>query len=454
VIAQETIDGARNWTVDESPLGRLRRAFPWPAAKPDVESSTEHAGWLGDGTDQALTSVLSDRTQVVVELGAWLGMSTRFIAEKSPHATVVSVDHWQGSPEHRARAEFRSILPTLYETFLAQCWSFRDRIVPLRMSTLEGLRTVARFGIDPDVIYIDAEHSYEAVTSELELASELFPRARLIGDDFDWRGVREAAQNFARRNGQDVERFGGRGWSIVNRLPASSNGSATRTRAIVLVPHLSGIDAPCEQGLRDLELAGIRVIRRQGSSLIDFARSEMISEALHDGYDAMLFIDADIGFEADAALRLLQRPEPVVSGVYAKKGPREVASVFVEGTTNILFGPEAPGLYPLRYAATGFLRIRAEVLRLMIERLQLPLCNTVWGRGVWPFFMPLIVREKDNHYHYLGEDWAFSHRLNAIGVRPMADTSIRLYHYGPYGYSWEDVGSERSRFQSYNLSFG
>jgi hypothetical protein len=322
------------------------------------------------------------------------------------------------------------------------------------MSTVEGLRTVARFGIEPDVIYVDAEHSYEAVTSEMELASELFPRAKLVVDDFDWRGVRDAVQNFARRNGQHVERFATRGWSVVNRLPASSNGSMSRTRSIVLVPHLSGIDAPCEQGLRDLELAGVRVIRRQGSSLIDFARSEMISEALHDGYDSMLFIDADIGFEADAALRLFQRPEPVVSAVYAKKGPREVASVFAEGTTNILFGPDATALYPLRYAATGFLRIRAEVLRLMIERLQLPLCNTAWGRGVWPFFMPLIVREKDNHYHYLGEDWAFSHRLAAIGVQPMADTSIRLYHYGPYGYSWEDVGSERPRYRTYNLTLG
>jgi hypothetical protein len=454
VIAQDSLQELRNWTFDESPLARLRRAFPWPATKPEVASPTEHAGWLGEGTDQALLSALSDRTQVVVELGAWLGTSTRFLAEKAPNATVISVDHWQGSPEHRARPEYRSMLPTLYETFLALCWQHKDRVIPLRMSTLEGLRTVARFGIEPDLVYVDAEHSYEAVTSELELASELFPRARLVGDDFDWRGVRDAAQNFARRTGQHVERFGTRGWMIVNQPPASTNGPVSRTKSIVLVPHLSGIDAPCEQGLRDLELAGIRVTRRQGSSLIDFARSEMVSEALHDGYDAMLFIDADIGFDADAAIRLFQRPEPVVSGVYAKKGPREVASVFADGTTGVLFGPEAPGLYPLKYAATGFLRIRAEVLRLMIERLQLPLCNTAWGRGVWPFFMPLIIREKDNRYHYLGEDWAFSHRLNAIGIRPMADTSIRLYHYGPYGYSWEDVGSERTRFQSYNLSFG
>ncbi|MFO0954195.1 MAG: hypothetical protein U0835_24170 [Isosphaeraceae bacterium] len=180
----------------------------------------------------------------------------------------------------------------------------------------------------------------------------------------------------------------------------------------------------------------------------------MISDALHEGFESILFVDSDIGFDAADAIRLMERPEPVVSAVYAKKGPRELASVFADGTKNVLFGPEATSLYPLKYAATGFLRIRAEVLRKMIERLRMPLCNTQWGRGVWPFFMPCYVPAEEGRFHYLGEDWAFSHRLGLIGVTPMADTSIRLYHYGPYGYSWEEVGSERPRYQTYNLSLG
>ena len=85
---------------------------------------------------------------------------------------------------------------------------------------------------------------------------------------------------------------------------------------------------------------------------------------------------------------------------------------------------ESPGLYPLKYAATGFLRIRAEVLRPMIHELALPLCDLRWGSGEWPFFQPVIVPDPAG-YHYLGEDWAFSYRLGQIGVTPLADTSIR-----------------------------
>src|SRR5262249_24955363 len=150
----------------------------------------------------------------------------------------------------------------------------------------------------------------------------------------------------------------------------------SRNEAVVLVPHLNGIEGECEQGLGQLESAGVEVWRRGGCSAIDVARNQMISDALHDGFKAMLFIDADIGFEVADALRLIARPGPVIAGVYAKKGMREMASVFGEGIKEVQFGPDVPEPYPLRYAATGFLRIQASVLRRMIDELKLPLCNT------------------------------------------------------------------------------
>ncbi len=224
-----------------------------------------------------------------------------------------------------------------------------------------------------------------------------------------------------------------------------------RAKGVVLVPHLNGIDWECEQGLRRLEEGGVRVVRRGGSSAIDAARNDLLSNALHDGFESMMFIDADVGFDPVDVFRLLARPEPVVSGVYAKKGRRGLASHFADGVKEILFGPDAPGLYPARFAATGFLRIRASALRRMIAELPLPLCNTKWGRGIWPFFMPMIVPHDGDRLHYLGEDWAFSHRLGRVGITPMADTSIRLWHWGRHPFGWEDAGSDRSRHRSYNF---
>ena len=223
-----------------------------------------------------------------------------------------------------------------------------------------------------------------------------------------------------------------------------------RAEMVVLVPYMTHIEHECEQALRQLEAEGVRVVRRGGCSGIDVARNDMISEALHDGAESILFVDSDIAFDPRDALRLLERPEPVISGVYAKKGMREMASVFAEGVNEVLFGVDAKEPYPLRYAATGFLRIRASVLRRMITELKLPLCNTQWGRGLWPFFQPLAVPQGPDAFHYLGEDWAFSYRLGQIGITPLADTSIRLWHWGRYGYTWEEAGSSAPRYASYS----
>ena len=105
----------------------------------------------------------------------------------------------------------------------------------------------------------------------------------------------------------------------------------------------------------------------------------------------------------------------------------------------VVFGPAAPGLYPMLYASTGFLRIRAEVLRRMIDELKLPLCH--WGpiKDFYPFFLPLCVPDGRGGTRYLTEDYSFSHRLHQIGITPMADTTIKLYHFGKYGFSFEDL---------------
>ena len=107
---------------------------------------------------------------------------------------------------------------------------------------------------------------------------------------------------------------------------------------MVLVPHLNGIEWECERSLRALEAARVRVVRSEGSSQVDVARNTLASDALHDGAEALMFIDADIGFDPADALRLLARPEPVLAGIYAKKGRRELASRFADGIDEVVFG--------------------------------------------------------------------------------------------------------------------
>ena len=226
--------------------------------------------------------------------------------------------------------------------------------------------------------------------------------------------------------------------SIDVTVSGASSPSSVAGKPVVLVPYYSAIEKECEEGLRSLVRAGVAV-SRFSLSAIDLLRSAMLSHALAQGFDSILFIDADIGFDPADALRLLARPEPVVAGIYVHNKGRDFAGTFAQGVTKVVFGPAAPGLYPMLYAPTGFLRIRAEVLRRMIDELGLPRCH--WGsiKGIYPFFLPLCVPDGRGGTRYLTEDYSFSHRLSQIGVTPLADTTIKLFHYKKYGFSYDDL---------------
>jgi hypothetical protein len=217
----------------------------------------------------------------------------------------------------------------------------------------------------------------------------------------------------------------------------------------VLVPVAERIEPACEAALRELERRGYRVWRVHGLMQIDLARCQLASDALAAGCEETLWIDADTGFHPDAVERLRSHAEPIVCGIYPKKGKRELAIHAMPGTTEILFGKRG-GLIELQYAPTGFLLVRQPVYERMREVLALPACIADTGRTVVPYYAPLVRPDREGWW-YLAEDFAFCERARQCGFRIMADTTIRLWHLGSYDYGWEEAGGPIPRFHSYRF---
>lgn len=173
------------------------QAHPWPAEKPVVPPPPDR-NWLFPQVRRALTESLPKNARLIVEVGSWLGRSTRFLADLAPRAKVIAIDHWQGSPEHTDDPELIPLLPVLYETFLAETWDYRQRVIPVRAGSVDGMRHVAESNLQPDLVYIDADHGYEAVKADVTAALDLFPRAVLVGDDWNWPGVQKAVEEVAK----------------------------------------------------------------------------------------------------------------------------------------------------------------------------------------------------------------------------------------------------------------
>lgn len=220
-----------------------------------------------------------------------------------------------------------------------------------------------------------------------------------------------------------------------------------RSGCVVLVPVGGYLEPECARGLADLESRGYHVRQVSGYSAIDQARSQIATDALAAGYDELMWIDSDIGFSADDVDRLREHDLPMVCGVYPKKGQRAMACHVLPGTRQVVLGIGG-GLMELLYCATGFLHTRREVYEKIAVQEELPECNQGFGEYVVPYFLPMIVPHGDGHW-YLGEDFAFCERARRSDFPVMADTAIRLYHHGRYGYSWEDAGNDNPRYDTY-----
>jgi hypothetical protein len=210
-------------------------------------------------------------------------------------------------------------------------------------------------------------------------------------------------------------------------------------RCVVLVPYGSSIEPACERGLRVLEARGLEVRRYPSTAAIDRTRCDMATAALADGFDELMWIDADIQFDPDDVERLRGHDLPVVAGLYPKKGVQELAVHLEPGTTALEVG-EGGGLVDVRYVATGFLLIQRLVFDDVQRHFSLPVCNARFGQASVPYFLPMVIADDGGGYWYLGEDYAFCERARQAGHQIVVDTTIRLGHIGKYTYGWEDAG--------------
>jgi predicted O-methyltransferase YrrM len=153
------------------------------------------------------------RPSVVIDVGAWKGASTIYLADlmkrNAVAGTVIAVDTFLGSVEHWDRNSgfaglipHRFGMPLLYEQFLSNVVrsGAHDRIVPLALTSTAAAVLLRRLGIQAGLIHIDASHEYEDVLRDARVYWDvLAPGGFIVGDDYnqDWPDVIKAANQFA-----------------------------------------------------------------------------------------------------------------------------------------------------------------------------------------------------------------------------------------------------------------
>jgi hypothetical protein len=206
-----------------------------------------------------------------------------------------------------------------------------------------------------------------------------------------------------------------------------------------------------QKALRAAGEIDLKVMFKDGDALITRARASLVAQFLDDpNATHLLFIDADIGFEPDQVMRLIECGADVCAAVYPIKridwskvrtvvqagrpDPAAAALSYVFEVPDPNAVATQAGFAQVRYAGTGFLMIRRQALERMCAQyphLQYKRDHSVEAAGASTNRFALFDCMIDEAGTYLSEDFSFCKRWSDLGGQIWADLDSRLSHVGP-----------------------
>jgi predicted O-methyltransferase YrrM len=170
-----------------------------------VDMPFDSHGWFGSENRKNLKWIIKDKSpKIIVELGSWLGLSARFMADLLPEdGRLYAIDIWLALNPRSAYAKnaaWASKLPALYQQFLSNLkhCNLTKKVIPVRMTTQEAANAL---NVIPDLIYVDASHEEEDVYADiLSWYPKLSKTGIMCGDDYatDHPGVIAATRKAAK----------------------------------------------------------------------------------------------------------------------------------------------------------------------------------------------------------------------------------------------------------------
>lgn len=175
---------------------------------------------------------------------------------------------------------------------------------------------------------------------------------------------------------------------------------------------------------------------RPHDAFIGKARNILCEQFLERGFHDLLFVDADVGFDAAAVAEICRAPVDIAMGLYRMKveGPEETKLVKYCALLEdpLVRHAEDPFLLKLKYGPAGFLRIRRPALEAMI--------------AMWPdeWYTDGDIAKIHDFFpagrwgnNFSGEDIAFCNRAYECGLDIWGVQGLSLRHYGEKRYPCE-----------------
>jgi predicted O-methyltransferase YrrM len=126
-----------------------------------------------------------------VELGAWLGKSSAYLCDQATHQQITIIDSFKGTAEYIDSYYKLAKTKDIYNLFLENMGERKFKAI--KATSKAAARKFKAQSLD--VVFIDLDHSYEAVKEDIKLWLPKVKKGGYIaGDDYheNWQGVIQA----------------------------------------------------------------------------------------------------------------------------------------------------------------------------------------------------------------------------------------------------------------------
>lgn len=217
------------------------------------------------------------------------------------------------------------------------------------------------------------------------------------------------------------------------------------------------------QTINKMQSVGVQVyfVQMGNESLITRARNELTRIFMEQGFDYLMFIDADISFDGQAVATLMAADKDIVCGIYPKKEVDWVAveKAAREGKTNLKdysgafvlnfaheLGKELhtdeSGCIEVRHGGTGFMLIKRTVFEQLSDKVPSYRPSTIKdanGNYLKPEVKEYFATSIDESGCLLSEDYHFCELWRKNGGKVYVNPFIKLEHVGTYIYGGDII---------------
>jgi len=154
----------------------------------DIERAKRIEGWMSE-PELLWLAEQAEKHRAIVEIGSYLGRSTRALADNTP-GIVYALDDWYGPRDFPLTPEQRNLIPARFCENMAGVLLTKVRPIVTDHGCMD-------FVPPGDMVFIDGDHSYESVHRDILHVKYniLFPDGLLCGHDWDvFEGVNRAVK--------------------------------------------------------------------------------------------------------------------------------------------------------------------------------------------------------------------------------------------------------------------